>query len=523
MAIYSYAKLKRRLQDAIPPSMKDLGDLVDTMEAKVNEAAATGGSAWESLGTFDESAIDLSSDGEYSGTHSITSDEDWVVSAIENGVSQILTVQSDGTSKIVPDFNFDSGLMWGVTLTNERAITLGAGIWKVVLFTTGGKAGISISQASAKPTASITISSISVASDNSYIDVTLSKGAFHYAADKSVGPVLLADLPVTFAQESTGNATGWTASSLKKNDNTTEGLASALTGGETVIRIFGSATGDPNGQETVTVAPAGATSIMDVDGYVMSASEEASDNLTQIYDGFANTHSMVVDAQEGIKVQDSRFWRVSAGVDQPWTMELVFKTPAVVDVGVLLSIFDVGTSFGGFYIGINSNARPYVLVVTTSGVNFINTGRDAGFGSLSANTWYHIVATYDGSESEAGLNLYIDNDLTNQVGTETGTFTGLPVAVGPVEMQVSRDSDTVLGDGKYNFVRFFTKELSAAEVETLFDPDSGGVGQYPIDISGISALYNNLLIELQFNNNANAAFGNDGATYGSPTFDTDLP
>ena len=115
-----------------------------------------------------------------------------------------------------------------------------------------------------------TIYSAAVASNNSYIDITMSEAV--YNANAGSGALEATDFTLTFVQNS-GNATGASISSVKQNDSATEGSATALAGGETVIRAFLSFTGTPSGVETITITPVNAASIYDVAGNAMAASQ----------------------------------------------------------------------------------------------------------------------------------------------------------------------------------------------------------------------------------------------------------
>ena len=111
------------------------------------------------------------------------------------------------------------------------------------------------------------IQSAVLSADNSYIDITFSEGV--YTANDGTTALTVADLALTFTKNS-GNATGVVISSVKKNDNTAENSATALTGGETTIRVFLAVTGTPNGQETIEVKPQNASSIYDRAGNAMA-------------------------------------------------------------------------------------------------------------------------------------------------------------------------------------------------------------------------------------------------------------
>ncbi|MTI88654.1 MAG: hypothetical protein FH748_11875 [Balneolaceae bacterium] len=106
-------------------------------------------------------------------------------------------------------------------------------------------------------TISPTISNGSVASDNSYIDVTFSEGI--YSGSGGSGALTTDDLSLTFTQNG-GSATAASISSL-----TTTGSGS-LSGGETTIRVMLNITGTPSGEETVAISPADGASVYDGSG-----------------------------------------------------------------------------------------------------------------------------------------------------------------------------------------------------------------------------------------------------------------
>jgi len=113
-------------------------------------------------------------------------------------------------------------------------------------------------------------SSADLAADNTYIDITMSTAV--YNATGGSGALEATDFTLTFAQNS-GSATAASISSVKQNDNTAEASATALAGGETVIRIFLSITGTPSGVETITITPVDGSSIFDASDRAMSSSQ----------------------------------------------------------------------------------------------------------------------------------------------------------------------------------------------------------------------------------------------------------
>ena len=115
--------------------------------------------------------------------------------------------------------------------------------------------------------------SLEMAANNTYADLTAS--AASYNTNGGSGALQANDFTLTFTQNS-GVATAASISSVKKNNNTSEGSAGALTGGETVIRVFLSVTGSPGGQETISIKPANGSSIYNSSGTAMTASNAIS-------------------------------------------------------------------------------------------------------------------------------------------------------------------------------------------------------------------------------------------------------
>ncbi|WP_339695300.1 Ig-like domain-containing protein, partial [uncultured Roseivirga sp.] len=111
------------------------------------------------------------------------------------------------------------------------------------------------------------ITGVSLAADNSYIDVTFNEGV--YEDNCTGGGLQASDFNLSI---SNGTATTPVISSVKKNDNTAEGSATALTGGETVVRIFFSVTGTPDGAETLEV-DLQANAVFDANGLAAEANQ----------------------------------------------------------------------------------------------------------------------------------------------------------------------------------------------------------------------------------------------------------
>ncbi len=98
-----------------------------------------------------------------------------------------------------------------------------------------------------------------------------------------------------------------------------------------------------------------------------------------------------------------------------------------------------------------------------TGGGYINTYSSKwGYGN---GGWHHIVATYDGSSTKAGLKLYIDNEDVNGGGTDTlvaSIVTTTSLRIG------QRQSDLSL-TGEVDEVSIYNKQLTSTEVSWIFN------------------------------------------------------
>jgi methionine-rich copper-binding protein CopC len=118
------------------------------------------------------------------------------------------------------------------------------------------------------------ITGVSLAADNSYIDVTFNEGV--YEDNCGGGGLTAADFDLKI---SGGSASLNTISSVKQNDSPVDASASALSGGETTIRIFFSVTGTPDGGETLEV-DLKANEVFDINGRTAIADQTANNTAT---------------------------------------------------------------------------------------------------------------------------------------------------------------------------------------------------------------------------------------------------
>jgi hypothetical protein len=95
--------------------------------------------------------------------------------------------------------------------------------------------------------------------------------------------------------------------------------------------------------------------------------------------------------------------------------------------------------------------------------------------SLSANTWYHIVGTYDGTDLKVYVNGIEDNSTSASVIPENNTNN---VHIG------STTAASSFFDGKIDDVRIYNRALTATDVTSLYEHAPGSI-RYNDETEGV--------------------------------------
>ena len=119
------------------------------------------------------------------------------------------------------------------------------------------------------------------------------------------------------------------------------------------------------------------------------------------------------------------------------------------------------------------------FVFATNGSNYF--GADSTT-TLATDTWYHVVITYDGSQANTGMKIYINGSLETMTTLGGGTVTTIVNTI-PNHIGASAGS-TASGfwDGNIEEVAVFSSELSAGNVTTIYN------GGLPTDLELFSPL-----------------------------------
>lgn len=145
-----------------------------------------------------------------------------------------------------------------------------------------------------------------------------------------------------------------------------------------------------------------------------------------------------------------------------WTVEAWFRLDTVLGAGdvtaVVCNQFDLVNKLN-FSIGTNRQPTNANLCVGFFDGSWRTT---TGF-AAAADTWYHVVGTYDGTT----VKQYVDAVLDTQL-----TYSGTPQSGGEVRIAARWDSLNAPGDffpGDIGLVRIWNSALTAAQVQELYN------------------------------------------------------
>ncbi|MCF7906993.1 DUF2341 domain-containing protein [Patescibacteria group bacterium] len=136
----------------------------------------------------------------------------------------------------------------------------------------------------------------------------------------------------------------------------------------------------------------------------------------------------------------------------------------------------VGQRFGdNMVFGVNPSGKLYLNMDDT------RTGSPKSDTSLTVDSWYHVVATYTGSDNSHMANFYIDGQFDNRGESYDGNGSG-----SSAELSIGCQSRSDIGADSYFYgeideVRVYNRALSSREVRQLYEYAPGPVGHWKMD------------------------------------------
>lgn len=157
--------------------------------------------------------------------------------------------------------------------------------------------------------------------------------------------------------------------------------------------------------------------------------------------------------------------------NEPFSIQCWYKpNSASTDNHFLVAKQESGGNFRGYALwrgGSGQNHRLLFELVSTPSnlLSFKGTTQ-----LTNTSKWYHIVATYDGSDAVSGMTLYIDGSSESSTGTTDSLST---TTVNAVDLVIGARGTGQETDGVLDEVGIWSRELSASDVTTLYNSGSG--------------------------------------------------
>ena len=126
-----------------------------------------------------------------------------------------------------------------------------------------------------------------------------------------------------------------------------------------------------------------------------------------------------------------------------------------------------GGVFRGYMLGFTSADLIIIYIRSTVTTNFAAIQTSA---FPDVNKWYHVVATYDGSSSVAGMKIYVNGNLV-PTGTIANTLSATIVTTDPFQLGVRGTTINATSNplkGYLDDVRVYNRTLSATEISALY-------------------------------------------------------
>jgi hypothetical protein len=95
-------------------------------------------------------------------------------------------------------------------------------------------------------------------------------------------------------------------------------------------------------------------------------------------------------------------------------------------------------------------------------------GTRVGPSPLNANSWYHIVATYNGSETNLSLKLYVNGAESQNAYVSAGSYVGMSDTIAPVIIGYAGFNPTLDYYGDMDEVMIFNRSLNSSEIKELY-------------------------------------------------------
>ena len=187
-------------------------------------------------------------------------------------------------------------------------------------------------------------------------------------------------------------------------------------------------------------------------------------SITYNATGYVGKSAIFNNTTSKIVIPDNAAFSFTDGAnDLPFTFQFMAKFYAV--SSNVLFVSKAGA--GGWEWDFSSTTANLFKIRLASLGSISNTiGREISY-TPSLNTWIEFVITYDGSQVNSGLKIYIDKVLQATTGANSGTYVRMNNTTQDVLIGKYDPDTTYTMDGEMDEVKFFNTELSQGEIDLL--------------------------------------------------------
>lgn len=214
-----------------------------------------------------------------------------------------------------------------------------------------------------------------------------------------------------------------------------------------------------------------ANSLLD-DGSTNSATMSTASAPTQLGDSTNGWYSFNGSANL-ISGGDYDYFTFSdgAGNDKPFTISAWINPNSLGVYNTIVGKFDASSSSEYLFL-LDSGKLAITLYNAVGYANQI--GRKYNSSTIATGTWSHVVATYDGTESAGGIDIYLNGVEVDDTDVIGGTYTGMGNQVTPLGIGSARGSTaTLLFNGLLDQTLIWNTALTSNQVFNLYNAGRG--------------------------------------------------
>ncbi|MFH1642807.1 MAG: LamG-like jellyroll fold domain-containing protein, partial [Nanoarchaeota archaeon] len=115
-----------------------------------------------------------------------------------------------------------------------------------------------------------------------------------------------------------------------------------------------------------------------------------------------------------------------------------------------------------------NDGRIGLALYNNTGTNRIQIENSNGDSLVTANAWHHVATTYDGSEADSGLKIYVDGNQISTTTDNSGVYQGMNDTGKSVLVGAGCVNSVCYFNGTIDEVAIWNRTLSAAEILNIY-------------------------------------------------------